>query len=85
MIHRPDNTPQPGPPKRFPTEYPIGTVLSFQKKYARGIPYSYITVRVSEGLWYLTGRETRAYTWDELVVFIGKSSCRIVTEWEDIA
>lgn len=94
--YRPDNTPQPPPALRFPTEYPDRTVLAFRKIYrsrghtdAEPKQYQYVVVRIdpdnnSPARWYLTGSQNRVMTWEELVGFVGDSPCSIVSEWEHI-
>lgn len=85
---RPNLDPPPPPINRWPTEYAIGTVLAFAKKFPTGDKlYGYVTLRAADGVWYLTQALAKASSpmkWDALTRFIGDSPCSIVSEWTEI-
>ena len=72
-----------GTAKRFPEEFPIGTVLAFRHVFdGCKTEYGYVALRAANGWWYTTGRAR--LSWDELVEFIGDAPCSIAKTWEDI-
>jgi len=73
-------------PTRFRTEPPEGSVLRWQKTFKRGPEhvYTYVATRVSDGLWYLTGKTDHGIEFEDLVKLIGDSPCELATEWAEI-
>jgi len=47
-------------------------VVTFRYRYARGdkVRFTFAAIKAGDGYWYITGRETRRYTWDSLLDFI---------------
>jgi hypothetical protein len=66
---------EPGPHTRNP-------LITFYKQYEPwGKRYNYAALRV-QGRWYLTGAETRAFTWEDLMDWLGedgKKTLKVVT------
>lgn len=71
---------------------PDAKAIRFKKRYAvagRGGQhwYSYGAVRVRPNLWYVTGRVTSGFTWDQLLAFITDEhldTIRIAVGWRKL-
>jgi hypothetical protein len=64
---------------RFGAEPPRGTVIVFFHRYPGSYKsYEFAALRASS-YWYLTGRETKEYSWLELCEFIGDAPFRVVS------
>lgn len=64
--------------ERFGTEPPRGTVITFPHRYPSSHKtYTFAALR-GTSYWYLTGRETKEYSWSELCAFIGDAPFRTI-------
>lgn len=69
--------------ERFPTQPPPGSILRFERSYGDRRTYTYLALRVDDR-WFLTGRQRRVLSWDDLVGEIGANTCHLVTEYTEI-
>lgn len=75
---------------RWPVTQPaIGTVLRFDHEYPVANSYgnkiyTYVALRATDGMWYLTGQITRSMDYASLTQMIGNASCEIVTGWSEV-
>lgn len=63
---------------RFGDEPEIGTTIRFPHSYGEPKFYVFVAYRAGNGLWYLTGRVTEAYTWEHLTAFIGDAPVTVL-------
>jgi hypothetical protein len=71
---------------------PDAEAIRFKKRYAAAERdgrrrYTYGAFRVRPNLWYITGRVTRGFTWDQLLEFIGDEylhTIRVAVEWRKL-
>lgn len=72
---------------RFPAEPPIGSILRFERKFARSdVAYQYVAFRAPNGAWYLTGQSLDNMTpsWVELRDLISNEPCDMAMTWNEI-
>lgn len=69
-------------------EFPNGTVIKFKYRFTSwNIDpsfYTYVALKTADR-WYLTGRISDMFTWDDLVEFLARGTVkemRIATEWK---
>lgn len=68
--------------ERNGVEPPVGAVVTYLRRYSAGPrhTYTFAAVRVESG-WYVTGRETGVYTWEQINSFAIEGSLRVATGW----
>lgn len=72
--------------ERFPAQPPSGSVLRWERTFSRQAgadAYTYVALRVNER-WYVTGRNSKVVSWEELTTLVGDSPCWLVTAYREI-
>lgn len=67
------------------SDYPVDSVIFFKRRFENGKLYTYCAVKTPVG-WYITGRGTSSYTFEELVEAQLCKATEIwyATSWEEI-